>query len=167
MNEEQAKKIAASMLDGSTITEIEDFGELYAICFVNDEYLISGYMIDLKIGAGSIFIEKSTGNVFETGSARSASDYVKAYKATGDVYATLSSCVMVTNFIRTAEKAKSIMSLKNLLGTKLSEAKDIVEKVADRNEVRIDFQNVDEAEKKIAQLHEIGFLAKHLWNNQC
>ena len=167
MNEEQARKIAESRLEGSTITLIEDYEELYAISFVNDEYALSCDYKDLKIGAGPMFIEKSTGKVFETGSGRNVADYVEAYRATGNFYANLSAKALITGILQPENKSKSTISLKNLLNLKLSEAKEIFEKVLAGDEVIVDFESEYEAPKKITLLQDFGFVARQLWDSEC
>ena len=167
MNEEQAIKIAELRLKGSTITLVEDYEELYAISFVNDEYALSGDYKDLKIGAGPMFIEKSTGKVYETGSGRNVTDYIEAFRATGDLYANLSGKALITGIMQPENKSKLTIKLKNLLDLKLSEAKEIFEKVLLGEKIVVDFGSEYDALEKIALLQEFGFVARQLWDTEC
>jgi hypothetical protein len=54
-----------------------------------------------------MFIEKSTGKIFETCSGRSIADYVKAYRATGNFYANLSQKAIITGITKPEHKEKS------------------------------------------------------------
>ena len=116
MIEQEARKIASVQLEGSTITEVQDFGELFAVHFVNDEFYKSGDVSDMMIGAGPMFIEKSTGKVFQTGSGQSAEMYVAAYKACGDLYARPGNQVSVTGIESHEDIKKYILSLKTIYG---------------------------------------------------
>ena len=167
MIEQEARKIASVQLEGSTITEVQDFGELFAVHFVNDEFFKSGDVSDMMVGAGPMFIEKSTGKVFQTGSGQSAEMYVAAYKACGDLYARPGNQVSVTGIESHEDIKKYILSLKTIYGCTMVQAKEIVNSVVVSKNARLKFVTAAEAESSLKQLVAHGFSATQLWSNQC
>lgn len=167
MTEQEAIKIANEQLEGSTITEVQDFGELFAIYFVNDEYYKSGDISDMMIGAGPMFIEKSTGKVFQTGSGQSAEMYAAAYKASGDLYARPSNSISISGIKGNDELKNYILKLKAIYVCSLIQAKEIVNSVVSGNHSTLTFSTATEAENALTKLVNLGFVAKQLWSNQC
>lgn len=163
MNEEQAKALVKSMMDGCTIVGIEDFDELYAIYFVNNEYYQSKDISDLKIGAGPIFVEKETSAIFNTGSGVSAQFYVKAYRECGSVYGRPTSSVLMRELKNNDNPKVCIVELKHISGKTIAEAKSIYSNLANGNSVKLDFVSQDEAEESIEKLSLIGIDAKLIW----
>jgi hypothetical protein len=163
MNEEQAKALVQPMMDGCIIVDVEDFDELYAIYFVNNEYYESKDLNDLKIGAGPIFVEKETGNIFSIGSGVSAQFYVKAYRECGSVYGRPSSSVLMNELINNDNPKACIVELKHISGKTMAEAKNIYSDLVNGNIVKLDFDSEDDAEKAIEKLSLIWIYAKLIW----
>tara|TARA_Y100001963_G_scaffold114724_1_gene159122 strand:+ start:483 stop:986 length:504 start_codon:yes stop_codon:yes gene_type:complete len=167
MIEQEAVKIANAQLEGSTITRVQDFGELFAVYFVNDEFYKSNDISDMMIGAGPMFIEKSTGKVFQTGSGQSAEMYAAAYKVCGDLYARPSNSISISGIEGNDELKDYILKLKAIYACSMTQAKEIVSSVASGNDSTLTFSTATEAENALTKLVNLGFVAKQLWNNQC
>lgn len=56
MNQNDAKKLVQSTLEGFTITEVKDFGDIFAIYFVNNKYFKSKDPEDLPAGGGRLLL---------------------------------------------------------------------------------------------------------------
>jgi hypothetical protein len=95
MNEEQARKSVEPLIEGCTITEVQDYEDIFAIHFVNNEYYKSKNILDMAVGAGPTFVEKETGKITQTGSGQGVQQYVEAYRACGDFFASLGSSVII------------------------------------------------------------------------
>lgn len=167
MNEAEARTIAEQHLDRCVITLIEDHGELYAILFVNEEYYRSKDITTITVGAGPMFIEKSTGRVFQTGSGRSVSDYLTSYRECGDLYGRRTNILEISGLDDWLDKQQAILSLKNVVGYSMTESKGAIEKLLESKMVRIEFSDEDEAMGKNRVLSESGFVVRQLWDNQC
>lgn len=126
MNQSEAEKLAQKALEGSTITEVEDFGDIYAIHFVNDEYQKSQNIEDMAVGAGPMICIKGSGEIFRTGSGLNSEQYVLAYRECGDIYGNLSAAIEIQKLPQEIDNAHCILSLKKIVGVNLSESKKIV-----------------------------------------
>ena len=166
MTEQEAREIASSRLEGSTITEVLDYGELFAIHFVNDEYYKSGDFRDMMVGAGPMFIEKGTRKVFETGSGQSTEMYVSAYNACGDLFARPSNHILVFGIVG-SELKNNIIQLKQLYGCSMAHAKEIVTAVASNEKKVLEFPSPAAAEEACVRLADYGFSVRQLWSNDC
>lgn len=123
MNEAEVKELIRPRIKGSTITEVEDFGDAFAIYFVNDEYYKSQKLEDMMVVAGPIIYIKSTGEIFETGSGQSAEQYIRAYRECGDVYGRLGETIEITGLSETRDEKQATLALKSILGAGLAESK--------------------------------------------
>jgi hypothetical protein len=162
MNEIEAKNLVLPTIEGCTITEVEDFGELYCVYFVNTEYFHSGKFEDLKIGYGPSFVEKTTKKVFSTGSGQSAEFSIRAYKETGSVYARPTNALMLSG-IENHIKNSAILAIKNALSVSLFQAKSIYETLLSGSSIEFNFQSEYGAEKAIETLKAASITAKIVW----
>lgn len=162
MNEIEARNLVIPTIKGSTITKVEDFGELYCVYFVNDEYFKTGNLEDLKIGYGPSFVEKSTRNIFSTGSGQSAEYYVKAYKESGNIYARPSNSIIL-NGLENCSKNVGTLKIKSSLHVGLSQAKAIYETLENGTTFEFIFPSEHEAESAVCILKAAGILSKVLW----
>jgi ribosomal protein L7/L12 len=164
MNIEEAENLVKPLIVGGTITKTEDFGELFAVHFVNDEYYASGKMEDMMVGAGPMMVEKKTATVFATGSGQSATEYAAAYKECGSVYGKPSSSVSISG----SENDKAaILNLKSILSIGLKEAKSLAATINSGEPVIINIGSSVEAEVVVNKLKQKGFIAKQVWSVQC
>ncbi len=164
MNVDEAENLVKPLIIGSTITRTEDFGDLFAVYFVNDEYYASRKMEDMMVGAGPMMVEKKTGQVFQTGSGQSAAEYATAYKECGSVYGRPSSYVSISS----SENSKAaILNLKSVLSIGLSEAKNLVGSISRDEPVVINAGSSAKAKNIVNKLNQKGFIAKQVWSAQC
>ncbi len=163
MNENEVIALIRPKIKGCTITEVEDFGDAFAIFFVNDEYYKSGKIEDMAIGAGPFIYIKETGEIFETGSAQSAEHYIKAYRECGDIYGRRSEILQITGFEKSLNKKRAVLNLKSVLGSGLAESKNFIEKVISDSKTEVTLGTEREAEDAKAKLVKFGFKVKHLW----
>ena len=165
MNEEQAKKLVEPLIEGCTITEVQDYGDIFAIHFVNDEYYKSQSFLDMAVGAGPTFIEKDSGIITQTGSSRGVLQYVEAYKACGDFFALLGSSVSLLDAVKNIDVPKAIFGIKGLCSYSTVESKEIVSLVMSGNEQVLEFGNSYEASCALEKLSQIGFSAVQNWES--
>ena len=163
MTEEQARKLVKPLIEGCTITEVQDYGDLFTIHFVNDEYYKSRKFIDMAIGSGPTFIEKDSGKITKTGSGRGVLEYLEAYRACGDFFASLGSSVLLGDVSREIDVPKTILGVKRLSGYSTAESKKVVSSVLSGNEHTIEFDNPDEASRGLEQLKQLGFSVVQHW----
>ena len=161
MNIDEAENIVKPLIPGSTITKTEDYGDLFAVFFVNDEFFASKKVEDMMVGAGPMMVEKSTGAVFETGSGQSAAHYAAAYYECGSVYGLPSSSIRI--FGADAEKT-AIINLKSALSVGLKEAKKLVLTIQAGEEVVFELDSPSKAAEVVEILKEHGFSCKQLWS---
>jgi len=165
MNEEEVKALIRPRILGCTITEVEDFGDAFAIHFVNDEYYRSKNIKDLMIGAGPVIYIKRTGDIFETGSARSAAQYIQAYRECGDVYGKPGNSLEIFGLPEGQDKKESILNLKSILGLGITESKALITLVVREGKAEITLKSEQETEDTGNSLLKSGFKAKQLWEN--
>lgn len=163
MNKAEVKDLIRPRLKGCTITEVEDFGDAFAIYFVNDEYYKSKKLEEMKIGAGPVIYIKSTGEIFETGSGQSAEYYINAYRECGDVYGRLSNSLEISGIPEGYDVKKAILKLKTALGIGLAEAKTLIEKLLSDGKIEINLKNEWETEEVKGKFLNFGFKVKQLW----
>ena len=167
MKKDEAENLVKPMIKGSTITKTEDFGELYAVYFVNDEYYKSQKFEDMMVGAGPMMVEKSTGEIFETGSAQSGADYAKSYNECGSVYGKPSEKILISKLSNTENSKTIIIKIKSILNIKTQESKRMVESLIKNEAVEIVCNTAEEAETSVNNLQTIGVLAKQIWEPLC
>jgi hypothetical protein len=167
MNEDQARELVEPLIKGSTITEIQDYGEIYAIHYVNDEYYKSKNIMDMAIGAGPTFIEKDSKKITQTGSGRGVAQYVEAYRACGDFFASLGNSVSVYGTLKEIDTPKTILSVKKICGYSTSESKNVVETITKGGEVELNFSSATIASEAVLKLANLGLLSKQSWESQC
>ena len=163
MNETEVVELIRPRLKGCTITDVKDFGDAFAIFFVNDEYHKSGKVEDLMIGAGPIIYIKNTGEIFETGSGQSAERYIKAFRECGDVYGRESETLVITEIPQEHNEKKATLNLKTILGLPLSESKTLIEKIVKDGKIEITLKNERGAEDAKNAFANLGFKANRLW----
>jgi hypothetical protein len=165
MNEEQARKLVEPLIEGSTITEVQDYGDIFAIHFVNDEYYKSKDIMDMAIGVGPTFVEKDSGKITQTGSGRGVSQYVEAYRACGDFFASLGSSVLVSSVSKEIDVPKTILAVKRLCGYSTAESKKVVSSVLSGNEKTLEFGSPTEAYQVLESLSQLGFSVVQKWES--
>ncbi|MDH3347191.1 MAG: hypothetical protein OEM02_03705 [Desulfobulbaceae bacterium] len=162
MNEEELKVLIQPVIEGCTITGIEDYGDIFAIHFVNNLYYESKRIEDMEVGAGPIIYIKSTGEIIETGSGRSAELYVRAYRECGDVYGRPSENIKIQNIDKDIDKKKAILELKSVLGIGLRESKELVSLVSNKGTAIITLSSESDAEMAVNKLGNLGFKVKQI-----
>jgi len=167
MNEAEVIDLIRPTIEGCTITEVEDFGDAYAIYFVNDEYYKSKKIEDMKVGAGPVIYIKNTGEIFRTGSGQTAANYIKAYRECGDVYGRLSNTIEITGLPKGYDEKNAMINLKSIVGLGLSEAKEQVERIINEGRIEVTLNNEWEAEEVLKKFTNSGFKVKLLWKKAC
>jgi hypothetical protein len=167
MNKAEIIELIRPTVEGCTITEVEDFGDAFAVYFVNDEYYKSKKLEDMKVGAGPIIYIKNTGEIFRTGSGQSAENYIKAYRECGDVYGRLSNILKISAIPENSDEKKTILNLKSIVGLGMSEAKEIVERIIKEGKAEVALKNEWEAEEVLNKFLKTGFRVKQLWVKAC
>lgn len=163
MNEYEVKALVQPLIENSTIIKIEDFDELYAVYFVNNQYYKSQKNEDLHIGNGPIFIEKSTKKIFETSSAQSIKEYVKAYQECGSIYGEPSNSILMYGLQSQCNQKQTIIDIKSICEKSMLEAKNIYLSLQSGDSIEVSFCKQCEANSKLEKLKECGVLAKILW----
>ena len=158
------KALIQPMLEESTITGVEDFGDVFAIHFTNNKYYESKRFEDMAVGAGPIIFIKESKAIFHTGSGRTASEYVAAYRNCGDVFGLLGQNIKIYELPKGVDKKLCILRLKKILGYNLRDAKNIVEKMDLKEAIKIKLKDEWHARNVLGKLLDAGFLAKHIWD---
>ncbi len=166
MTPDEAILIASKDLEGCTITEIEEYKNVYAVYFLNNEYLKSGDSRDLLIGAGPRIVIKATGELLITGSGKSGLEYAMAYDACGDVYGRLIDSLVLYGTPPSIDKVRSILELKKICEISLVEARQAVNEIIESGSVRFDFDCYCQVEYKVEMLKEKGFKVRQLWSTE-
>lgn len=164
MNEIEVRNIVEPMLSGSTITKIEDFGDIFAVHFVNDEYYRSQRIEDMAVGAGPIIFIKESKEIFKTGSGNTAEGYIQAYRECGDVYGSQGKNIQISTTPDNIDKKQCILQLKKTLGVNLTEAKGLAEKLWLNESQQIELKDYWQARDTAKLLSELGYAAKHIWD---
>lgn len=166
MTKSEIEALVQPILKGSTITEVEDFGDIFAIHFVNDEYYKSNRIEDIAAGAGPIIFIKKSKEIFKTSSGQTAEGYVNAYRKCGDIYGFLSDNIGIYELPGTLGRQRCILSIKKILGFELSDAKSIFEILELREVVEIKLKDEWQTKEVVEKLSESGFVVRRLWNNR-
>lgn len=167
MNQNDAKKLVQSTLEGFTITEVKDFGDIFAIYFVNNKYFKSKDPKDLPAGGGPLIIIKDSQEIFITGSALGADHHVQAYRECGDVYGSVSNSIEIYELPKNKDKKHCILSLKKIIGKDLSESKKIVEKLTTGTPVAVALKDRWQLQEVHEKLLSNGFSVKYIWCKSC
>ncbi len=164
MNECEVRNIVKPLLVGSTITEVEDFGDLFAVHFVNDEYYKSKRIEDMAVGAGPIICIKESKEIFKTGSGSTTEGYITAYRECGDVYGSQDKNIEISKVPVGVDKKQCILKLKKVLGVNLTYAKELAEKLWAMDAVKVELKDYWQARDTTKLLSELGYTAKHMWD---
>lgn len=164
MNEIEVRNIVEPMLVGSTITEIEDFGDIFAVHFVNDEYYKSQNLKDIKVGAGPIIFIKESKEVYRTGSGNTSEGYVTAYRECGDIYGSQDKNIEISQVPNNIDRKQCILALKKVIGVNLNQAKEYTDSLWANEAVKIELASYWEARDLTKLLCEMGYATKHVWD---
>ncbi len=167
MKKDEAENLVKPMIKGCTITKTEDFGNLYAVYFVNNEYYKSQKFEDIMIGAGPMMVEKSTGKIFKTGSAQSGADYAESYNECGSVYGKPSEKILISKLDNTKNSKIIIIKIKSILSINTKESKKIVDSLINNESTEITCNTTEEAETAVNKLQTLGVTAKQTWVKLC
>jgi ribosomal protein L7/L12 len=164
MNEIEVRNIVEPLLVGRTITKVEDFGDVFAVHFINDEYYKSKRMEDMAVGAGPVICIKESKEIFKTGSGNTSEGYITAYRECGDVYGSQDKSIEISIVPDGVDKKQCILKFKKILGVNLTEAKDLAEKLWAKDAVKIELKDYWQARDTTKLLSELGYTVKHVWN---
>jgi len=145
----------------------KEFSKCFCIYYQSNNYVETGQFSDMLVGHGPVLIEKSTGRVFETGSALSEEHYVEAFEVCGDPNSELSNKIVITGWLEGANKVLATKCLKESLGIGLAAAKKYTDSVLAGSSETIECKNSTTALEIKNNLAKHGFIAKQLWSNQC
>ena len=145
----------------------QEFEKCFAFFYQNDSYIKSGDIREMSVGQGPIIVCKATGKCFETGSAFSTEEYVKAFEACGDPYGQPTSKVHIVGWLEGAIAVKAIKCIKTEANLNLAQAKSIIDAVLKGNSTIVDLYSIDKVERVIQYLREYGFESTQIWSNQC
>jgi alpha-tubulin suppressor-like RCC1 family protein len=152
-----------SLMTNST----QEFEKCFAFYYQNDSYIKSGDIRDMSVGQGPIIMCKATGKCFETGSAFSTEEYVKAFETCGDPYGQPTSKVHIVGWVEGAIAVNAIKCIKTAANLNLAQAKSIIDAVLKGSSMIVDLDAIDKVESVIQYLRENGFESTQLWSNQC
>lgn len=173
MNEIEAKEIvnrkllekleSFSLMDEST----QEFATCFAFYYQNNDYIKSRDFRGMSVGAGPVLVCKQSRAVFETGSAHSTEQYVRAFESCGDPYAELTEHILVTGWNRNANKVAATKLIKDKSGLNMRDSKTIIDKALKNEESRFSTESIEESSLVSKELNKLGFKCKQLWSNQC
>ena len=166
MNEDDARKVIQPLIEGCTITDVQDYGDIFAIHYVNNGYYLSKNIMDMAIGAGPTFVFKDSGRVIQTGSGRCVEEYVEAYRACGDFFASLGNSVLILESLEGIDTTKLILAFKKMSGYSTSESKKSVNSLQKGESQKLVFGSVSLASDAVLKLGSSGFVAKQEWLDQ-
>ena len=158
-----------SRLDGFSImdsaTAEYDFGWLFY--YQTDAYIGSGDFRDMAVGHGPVFVDRTMGRIFETGSAYSKEHYIEAYLACGDPLAEPTAKIRISGWNVGANKVATTMYIKEVSGLGLQEAKNIVDKILSGEAATFTVHTPDKASEAVKVIQGYNFICSQLWSNQC
>jgi ribosomal protein L7/L12 len=137
-----------------------DFGW---VIFYNTEAFAKGQnWRDTLVGNAPFIVDRTTGQLFQTGTAQPIEVYVGAYKRYGDPHARPGKGVRVSGWDTGALAVSAIKVVRARSGSSLTEAKRCVEQVLNGGSASFEADSVDAAAAAVNELHACGFRAEQL-----
>jgi hypothetical protein len=178
MNLEEAQKLVENEVLGKhqgcgLLTEATlEYEKCFVFFYQSLKYIETRDMMDSVVGHGPVFVDKSSGRVFETGSAYSLEQYLASFNLTGDPYGHIPSCeelglgctVEISGYAENHSVLEAIMNLKRIMGKGASEIKPTIDSVLEGQVVQFELPDGDCAMQVVDALNESGFQAELLWN---
>jgi len=113
-------------------------------------------------GNSPIIFEKSTGNIFATGTARDTEFYIQNYIATGDPHRGLGKNITLEAYNTGAKTIPAIKAIRTYSNLGLSDAKLAIDECLSGQNFEIQLPSIDKAMLLISELEKHGFKAKRL-----
>ena len=161
-------KVMAEKMDCALIPEsTTEYNTCFTFYYQSKSYLKSKSIGDMLVGHGPILVDKRTGKVFETGSAYPEEQYVNAFEACGDPFASPTKNVAVQGWRPGAEKVAATKFIKKVSALSLGSAKEIIDNALDDKLTIFTVTPEYDALDVVKQLNNYGFRCRQLWSNEC
>lgn len=143
----------------------KEFSSCFAVYYQSSEYVESKDDSLQLVGHGAVLVDRSSGNIYETGSTYSIEYYANAYEKGGDPFSEPNERVEITEWKEGAIAVKAIKSIRQLAMYGLKDAKEAVDSVLSGKPYTIKCENVESAAALSVELKLAGFCCKQLWGN--
>ena len=144
-----------------------EFEKCFAVYYQSNVFIESKNNGTQLVGQGAVLVDKSSGDVFESGSAYSTEHYVKAFEIAGDPFAEPSNRLEIIEWENGASSVKAIKAIRNTTQCGLKEAKDIVDSVLGGISQVVECESSEAAHQLVKNLDSTGFSSRQFWNNEC
>ena len=162
------KEVMAEKPDCSLLTDsTEEFSSCFVFYFQSTKYTESGDLGDMYVGQGPVIVCKTTGRIFETGSAHSTQHYVNAFQSCGDPFGEPTSKILIYEGLEAASSADAAICIKKMTELGLGDAKSKMESVLKNENVVVELNSLEQVKSTISSLKEHGFKSRQLWSNEC
>ncbi len=148
-----------ALIEGAT----QEFEKCFAVYVQSQEYIDSGDSTDMLIGLGPVLVAKTTGEVYETGSAYPTEHYVAAFEACGDPFGEPTAAIALVGLSKNVEKASAIKHLNGITGLGTGSAKAQIESVIGGEEVVISLTDEESVAAVIKAFSAMGILSRQVW----
>ncbi len=147
------------LIEGAT----QEFDKCFAVYIQSKAYIDSGNADNMLIGLGPVLVAKTTGEVYETGSAYPTEYYVVAFEACGDPFGEPTDAIALVGSSKNVEKASAIKYLNRITGQGTASAKAQIESVIDGEEVVVSVANEKSVPAVIKEFGARGIISTQLW----
>jgi hypothetical protein len=172
MNKHQAeqivkRKVLSKLPDCDLVEEAaQEFDTCFAVYYQSKTYLQSGRFIDMLVGHGPVLVEKTSGQVFTTGSAYSTKEYVTAFEACGDPFGEPTASIQMVGWHKEGDRTQALRCLKKYTGYGITEVTLYLESVISGQEVIVHMETSETAMEAADELRAIGLDSKQLWKKR-
>ncbi len=173
MNINEAQKLVEdqvlSKLDNCSIMcdETIEYGFGWVFFYQTDSYIQSKDFRDMTVGHGPVIVDKTTGKLFETGSAHLTEQYVETFVACGDPFAEPTNRLEVSGWKEGANKVATTKYIKEVSGLGLKESKNIVDTALSNEPITFSVSSPAQAKEAVGVICGYNFFCRQLWSNQC
>lgn len=117
-------------------------------------------------GNAPLLVERHSGRVFLTGTAKTIDTYVQRYLETGDPNGKISRRVLLSIAEVFPDKRLTIQAIRDICGLSMFGAKHLVDRCMFGDSVTIDTPDPDAASILISRLQSLGWSAKRFYADQ-
>jgi hypothetical protein len=139
-----------------------DYGWVFS--YENEAFLVSGELRDKLAGNAPLLITKSTGSVFELGTADPVETYVSNFINFGDPHLWGGRLVRLLGFERATNRTAATKTIRTFTRCVLSEAYQKVSLCLEGGSPLIECSSPEEADALATELTQLGFVAMQLPN---
>ena len=160
------KFVISNQRDCALVREgTEEFENCFAVRYQSKKFLETNDPMDQLFGHGAVLVEKSSGEIWETGSAHPVEHYVEALLACGSPFAEKAPTINIDGHRADADRKAALECVRRSCDIQFAAAKTLIDSAFNGNRVTITCPTAEIAGQVTLELAECGFRTRQDWQS--